>query len=308
MKDFEKFYKYDILYFMPVLRETRSVFAPAKVNLHLSVKDRRQDGFHNIESVFLAVNFGDTLYFDVLRGENTVKIDMQGLKSPLPPEENIIFKAVSLFREKTGFNRGLKIRVKKRIPLGGGLGGGSSDAAAALLTLNKLADSPCRREDLLEMAGVLGSDVPFFIHEIPAALVTGRGESILPLKSPKLPLVLVNPGFHSETSAAYKLIDENRTSAQTGKINRFINKDEFDEKDFSLFTNDFLNFFPEPQKSVYNEIIAKLREFGAKYANLSGSGATCFGVFTDRGQAKKAVKALRKKWSFVRECSSIMRN
>jgi len=306
LKDFEKFNKYVILYFMPVLRKTRAVFAPAKINLHLSVKDRRQDGFHNIESVFLAVNFGDTLYFNVLKGENTLKIDMRGLKSPLPPEENIIFKAVSLFRERTGFNFGLKIRVKKRIPLGGGLGGGSSDAAAALLTLNKLAGSPCSREDLLEMAGILGSDVPFFIHETAAALVTGRGESILPLKAPKLPLVLVNPGFQSETSAAYQLIDENRVSAQTGKINVFINKSEFDEKDFSNFTNDFLKFSPETQKSVYNEIIAKLREMGAQYANLSGSGATCFGVFSDRGQAKKAAKILRKKWSFVRECSSIM--
>jgi 4-diphosphocytidyl-2-C-methyl-D-erythritol kinase len=305
LKDFEKFYKYVILYFMPVLRKTRSVFAPAKVNLHLSVKDRRQDGFHNIESVFLAVNFGDTLYFSLLKGENTLKIDMQGLKSPLPPEENIIFKAVSLFRERTGFNRGLKIRVKKRIPLGGGLGGGSSDAAAALLTLNRLAGSPCSREDLLEMAGVLGSDVPFFIHEVPAALVTGRGESILPLKASKMFMVLVNPGFHSETSAAYKLIDENRVSSQTGEINKFINKDEFDEKDFPRFTNDFLNFFPEPQKSAYNEIIAKLRELGAQYANLSGSGATCFGVFADRGQAKKAAGVLRKKWSFVRECFSL---
>ena len=305
MKDFEKFYKYVILYFMPVLRKRRAVFAPAKVNLHLSVKDRRQDGFHNIESVFLAVNFGDSLYFTVLKSENTVRIDMRGLKSPLPQEENIIFKAVTLFRERTGFSRGLKIRVKKRIPLGGGLGGGSSDAAAALLTLNKLAGFPCSREDLLEMAGFLGSDVPFFIHETPAALVTGRGESILPLKAPKLSLVLVNPGFHSETSAAYRLIDENRNYAQTGEINRFINKDEFDEKNFSRFTNDFLNFSPEPQKSIYNEIIAKLREFGAQYANLSGSGATCFGIFADRGQAKKAAGVLRKKWLFVRECFSL---
>jgi len=293
---------------MPVLRKTRktgSVFAPAKINLHLRVKDRRQDGFHNIESVFLALNFGDTLYFKVLKGENTLKIDMQGLKS-LPPEENIIFKAVSMFREKTGFKNGLKIRVKKRIPLGGGLGGGSSDAAAALLTLNKLAGSPCRREDLLEMAEILGSDVPFFIHETAAALVTGRGENILPLKAPELSLLLVNPGFRSETAAAYKLIDQNRTSAQTGKINVFMNKSKFDEKDFSLFTNDFLNFSPETQKSVYNEIIAELREMGAQYANLSGSGATCFGVFSDRKQVKKVAKILRKKWSFVRKCSSIM--
>jgi len=291
---------------MPVLIKTKPVFAPAKINLHLSVKDRRQDGFHDIESVFLAVNFGDTLYFNILKGENTVKIDMEGLNTQLPAEKNIIFKAVSIFREKTGFGQGLKIKVKKRIPLGGGLGGGSSDAAAVLLTLNKIAGLPCRREDLLEMAAFLGSDVPFFIHETPAALVTGRGERILPLKAPRLFLTLVNPGFHSETSAAFKTLDENRTSMQTGKIDEFVKNGEFDEKGYPYFFNDFLNFLPESQKSVYNEIIANLKRLGAQYANLSGSGATCFGVFAGREQAKKAVKALRKKWAFVRECRSIM--
>jgi 4-diphosphocytidyl-2-C-methyl-D-erythritol kinase len=291
---------------MPIPGKTSIFFAPAKVNLHLCVKDRRKDGFHNIESVFLAVNFGDTLYFKLLNAENSVEIDMLGLKSPVPTEENIIFKAVSLFRERTGFKIGLKIRVKKRIPLGGGLGGGSTDAAATLLTLNKLAGSPCRRESLAEMAALLGSDVPFFIYETSAALVTGRGEHISPVNTPKLSLVLVNPHFHSETAAAYKLIDENRTSVKAGGIGEFIKNGEFDEKVYSLFFNDFLNFSPEPVKSVYNEIISSLRELGAQYANLSGSGATCFGVFADFRQAKRAAKALRKKWPFVRECQSII--
>jgi len=290
---------------MPIPGKTLIFFAPAKVNLHLCVKDRRKDGFHDIESVFLAVNFGDTLYFKVIKGENSVKIDMIGLKHPIPTEKNIIFKAVSLFREKTGFKKGLKIRVKKRIPLGGGLGGGSTDAAAVLLALNKLAGSPCSRENLSEMAALLGSDVPFFIHEIAAALVTGRGELISPIKAPKLSLVLVNPGFHSDTAAAYKLIDENRISVPGG-IGESVKNGDFNEKLYPLFSNDFLNFSPEPVKSVYNEIISSLRELGAQYANLSGSGATCFGVFADRGQAKKAVKLLRKKRPFVRECQSII--
>jgi 4-diphosphocytidyl-2-C-methyl-D-erythritol kinase len=306
LKDFEKFIKYVILYYMPVLIKNLPVFAPAKVNLHLAVKNRRQDGFHDIESVFLAVNFGDTLKFKVLRGENAVEIDIQGLKSPIPLEENIIFKAVFLFRDKTGFKKSLKIQVKKRIPVGGGLGGGSSNAAAALLALNKIAGFPCCKEELLEMAAFLGSDIPFFMHENPAALVTGRGECILPLKAPKLFFVLVNPGFHSETAAAYKLIDETRTYTQTDSIGEFIKDGEFDEKIYPCFFNDFLNFSADAQKSVYNKIIEDLRGLGARYANLSGSGATCFGVFADRRQAKKAAKALRKKWPFVRECRSII--
>jgi len=289
---------------MPVFSETLTVFASAKVNLHLAVKGRRLDGFHDIESVFLAVNFGDTLYFDVLDGEKTTEIVMEGLNSPLPTEKNIIFKAVSLFRERLGFKQGLKIRVKKQIPLGGGLGGGSSDAAAALLALNKLAATPCSREILLEMAARLGSDVSFFVYQTPAAWVTGRGERIFPIDAPELFLVLVNPGFSSDTAAAYKLIDEeNRLFTRPNDdFSEVLKEGVFDEKLYSCFTNDFLSVFRETEKSVYNEIIAKLRELGAQYANLSGSGSTCFGVFANAEQAQRAADALRGKWAFVQDC------
>jgi len=291
---------------MSVFTEKLHIFAPAKVNLHLAVKSIRSDGFHDIESVFLALNFGDTLYFDVLEGENTTKIVMEGLNSPIPTEKNIIFKAISLFRERTGFKKGLKIRVEKHIPLGGGLGGGSSDAATTLLALNKLADTPCSREILLEMAVRLGSDVPFFVYQTPSAWVTGRGERIFPIDAPKLFLVLVNPGFSSDTSAAYKLFDEkNRLFEPPNvEISEILKKGVFDEKLYLHFTNDFLSVFTESEKSVYNEIIAKLRDLGTQYANLSGSGATCFGVFTDEEQAQKAADALRGKYAFVQNCHS----
>jgi len=289
---------------MPVFTEKLPVFAPAKVNLHLAVKSRRKDGFHDIESVFIALNFGDTLYFDVLEGESTTEIVMEGLNSPLPTEKNIIFKAISLFRERTGFKKGLKIRVDKHIPLGGGLGGGSSDAATTLLALNKLAKSPCSLEILLEMAARLGSDVPFFVYQTPSAWVTGRGERIFPIDAPKLFLVLVNPGFSSDTSAAYKLFDkENRLFTPPNvEISEILKKGIFDEKLYSRFTNDFLSAFYETEKSAYNEIIAKLRELGAQYANLSGSGSTCFGIFANEEQAQKSADALRGKYPFVQNC------
>jgi 4-diphosphocytidyl-2-C-methyl-D-erythritol kinase len=292
---------------MPIFPKKLPIFAPAKVNLHLAVKNRRPDGFHDIDSLFLAVNFGDTLYFDAIECKNTVEIVMEGINSPLPTKKNIIFKAVSLFREKTGFSQGLKITVEKRIPMGGGLGGGSSDAAAALLALNKIAALPYRREDLLEMAACLGSDVPFFIYETPAARVTGRGERILPINAPELFLVLVCPGFSSDTSAAYKLLDENRISAQPNDdISELLKEGIFEKKAYSHFTNDFLSVFPEPEKSVYNEIIAKLQELGAQYANLSGSGSACFGLFDGREQAQKAADALRGKWYFVQDCCTLL--
>jgi 4-diphosphocytidyl-2-C-methyl-D-erythritol kinase len=269
-----------------------TIFAPAKINLHLAVLDRRPDGFHNLESLFLALNFGDILHFEPLPGEK--KTEINGTDIPL--EKNIIFKALSLFREKTGFNRSLKIKMEKHIPVGGGLGGGSSDAASTLLALNKLAGSPLNRENLLEMAAALGSDVPFFIYETPAAKITGRGEQIEPVEPPGWFIVLVNPGFPSDTAAAFRLLDEYRAQnpAEVSVSARLIDKNSY------CGDNDFLPVFEEKEKAVYNGIISQLQRLGACFASLSGAGSTCFGLFEKKGQADKAAEVLSGKWGFVR--------
>jgi 4-diphosphocytidyl-2-C-methyl-D-erythritol kinase len=276
-----------------------TVTAPAKVNLHLAVLDRRPDGFHNIESVFLAVDFADTLHFEVVEGKNSVEIVMETSAVPIPAEKNIIFRALSLFRAKTGFSKGLKISVEKRIPIGGGLGGGSSDAASALLALNKLAGSPLNRDSLLEMGAFLGSDVPFFLHETAAARVTGRGEKIEPINAPRLFLTLVNPGFPSETADAYRLLD---TAVRNPACESVLPEKLTDTPKDWPFWNDFLPVFEDPEKSVYGDILSQLWYSGAQYANLSGSGSTCFGVFSDRTKAEKAAKAMQNKWSFSEFC------
>jgi len=296
-----------------------TVFAPAKVNLHLAVKSRREDGFHDLESLFFAVDFGDLLHFEVNDADST-GIIMKN--SPIPMADNIIFKAITLFREKTGFSRGLNIIAEKRIPVGGGLGGGSSNAAATLLALNKIhgtAGEPLSRETLLEMAAALGSDVPFFIHETPAAAVSGRGEIIEPVHMPPMFLVLINPGFPSDTARAFRLLDEKR---KLGNINhewnlRFLHEPHepvlqdissawfMGNNIFNLpFYNDFLEVFPDEEQRIYNEIISALQSQGAQYANLSGSGASCFGVFKDIEQAHKAADTLRGKWDFVEYCKA----
>ena len=283
-----------------------TILAPAKLNLHLAVLDRRPDGFHNIESLFLTIDLCDTLHFLPVNSRNS-EIAMEwrgGAGETIPMEKNIIFKALSLFREKTGFEQGLQIRVEKRVPAGGGLGGGSSNAASTLLALNKMANSPLSRSELLEMAAVLGSDVPFFIHKTPAAWVTGRGEHIEPLEAPPWFFVLVNPGFPSDTGTAFRLLAESRIqnlSCQDASNRRFA-MPRHQELNFDLFFNDFLSVFGEPEKSVYNDIIYRLCELGADYAGLSGAGATCFGVFGDRALAEKAVEAMRGSWGFVECC------
>jgi 4-diphosphocytidyl-2-C-methyl-D-erythritol kinase len=280
------------MYFMRII-------APAKINLHLAVLDRRPDGFHNLESLFLALDFGDILHFEPFYAGKTTEITMEGYAAAgfdLSPEKNIVFKALSLFREKTGFNQSLKIKVEKHIPMGGGLGGGSSDAASTLLALNKIAGSPLSRENLLEMAATLGSDVPFFIYETPAAKITGRGEQIEPVEPPRWFIVLVNPGFHSDTETAFRLLDEYRAKnpAEVSVSASLINKNSY------CGDNDFLPVFEEKEKAVYNGIISQLQRLGACFAGLSGAGSTCFGLFKEKDQAVFSAKVLSGKWGFVR--------
>jgi len=304
-----------------------SVFAPGKVNLHLAVKDKRPDGFHNLESVFLAVDFGDTLFFSsVPVGEDSLIMEPSDIDSSVPNSSipnssvpnNIILRALSLFREKTDFQQNLSIYVVKRIPIGGGLGGGSSDAASTLLALNKIAGFPLGTEQLLETGAALGSDVPFFLRQIPAAWVTGRGEYIEPLEMSKIHLVLVNPGFPSDTAAAFKLLDENRYSQGTHAEACLTTREWLGarRKESSSFTtpprlcenafyNDFLPVFDDQTKTIYNKIISQLFELGAQYANLSGSGSTCFGVFEKKEQAQRAAEILKNDWGFVKAADTI---
>jgi 4-diphosphocytidyl-2-C-methyl-D-erythritol kinase len=259
----------------------------------------------------------------------------------LPPEKNIISRAVSLFRDRSGFNEGLKISVEKRIPLGGGLGGGSSDAAATLLGLNRLfiASSPGEKAlnmaDLLEMGAELGSDVPFFLYNTPAAWVSGRGEIVQPLNVPEsvhgLPIVLVNPGFPSDTGRAYQLLDRMRerhlkSKKKTTEYTEFhgennnkssklrvppcspwLNSLYKQPRDWQFF-NDFLTVFRDgtagdtafsEEGVVYQQIIDSLRELGADFAGLSGSGSTCFGIFSRHNEAESARKALLQRYPFV---------
>jgi 4-diphosphocytidyl-2-C-methyl-D-erythritol kinase len=285
--------------------EILTIPAPAKVNLHLAVKNRRPDGFHNIESVFIALDFGDTLSFEPLSGINALEVTMGDENEilGLPVEENIVYKAVNLFREKTGCNRGLKIRVEKRIPLGGGMGGGSSDAASTLLALNKLAGCPLSGGVLLEMGASLGSDVPFFASGVAAAWVSGRGELIKSLEAPRCYFVLVNPGLKSGTFEAYQLLD----SARSGKREPASEDGEAKVHEFSsipprnwAFFNDFLPILQERENSAYASVISELKEQDADFTGLSGAGSTCFGVFTEKEKAEKAAKTLAKSWPFVK--------
>jgi 4-diphosphocytidyl-2-C-methyl-D-erythritol kinase len=289
----------------PILR----IEAPCKINVHLRVKDLREDGYHNLESIFVPLAFGDTLWVErtdeagectlVMDGRELMAVGQRNALSALQGEHNSVYRALSLFRTATGFQGGIQVRVQKRIPLGGGLGGGSSDAASMLRALRVLVVPDLPRVALQEMALALGSDVLFFLGK-GAAWVSGRGERVLPLKAPqKIWVVLVYPGFPSDTAGAFRLLDRAR-SAPGGEPEADERRDLVEalegEPDTWPYKNDFLRVFlqtgDQEQAAVYRGVVQELKALGADFAGLSGAGSTCFGIFKREGAAREAVISL----------------
>jgi 4-diphosphocytidyl-2-C-methyl-D-erythritol kinase len=300
-----------------------SIDAPCKINLHLRVTGRRSDGFHALESIFLTLEFGDTLYFELCRGsemgndvlliEDLRPVGVGMFREELSREDNSIRRAIDLFRAKTGFARPLRIRLEKRVPLGAGLGGGSSDGASTLQALNELAETALSGEELRTMAAELGSDVPFFLNG-GAALVTGRGECIRPIAGPPhLPVLLVNPGFPSNTAEAFRLLDARQAEfppdgagladAEPAPDQDALISALADPPSQWPYGNDFLPVFlargAPKVRDAYGVILGELKAQGADFCGLTGSGSTCFGIFTDGGMAEKAAKSLSKSGFFT---------
>ncbi|MDR0312514.1 MAG: 4-(cytidine 5'-diphospho)-2-C-methyl-D-erythritol kinase [Treponema sp.] len=282
-----------------------TIEAPCKINLHLKVGDKRPDGFHDLESIFAALAFSDSLSFEIVGKDGNLSFEMSG--GIIPQEKNLVCRAVSLFREKTGFDKGLRIHLYKRIPVGAGLGGGSSDAASSLLALNFLSGSAFSKEELLEMAVVLGSDVPFFLSG-GAAWVSGRGEIIEPIETAQgLWVVLAKPSFSSDTAYAYKLLDQARALEEREKrteerlAKKVLVRALAENPKTWPFSNDFLPIFlssiinaeNNTAAAAYMAILEKFNKLGASFTGLSGSGSCCFGVFKDRKEAENAEISLK---------------
>lgn len=298
-----------------------TIEAPGKINLHLAVGNRRADGYHDLVSVFVSLGFGDTLAFTALEGDfprNFTALELTGPFSGaegLSPRENIVVRAAALFREKTGYDRPLRIALEKRIPPGGGLGGGSSDAASALLALDALAETCLGAGELAKIGEKLGSDVPFFLYG-GAALVSGRGERVRPFEMPpgRLSVLLVNPGFSSGTAAAFAKLDEfrARNARIADSFGKLFGKECPAGEDLIRFlgenpaswpyVNDFLPVLREDKErgEAYKRIFRDLEGAGADFSGLSGSGSTCFGIFADKESAERAFDALFRSWSFVK--------
>lgn len=260
------------------------VRACAKLNLHLEIGPVRPDGFHELRSLFQLASLADELTFR-LRANEGLTI---GGGFPFPAEENIIAKACSLFFAKTGVRAGIDVSVEKNIPMGAGLGGGSSDAAATLRALDALFGTGLSRTELSSLGERLGSDVPFFLSGA-CAIVEGRGERVEAIEARSdLRAVIVDPGFSVSTKDAYAWWDRSGPKRDgfeftAGDIRMNYGRDA---GEWAFFNS----FFPliATQRPALVDIREELAEDGALHSDMSGSGSSMFGIFDSALKAEKA--------------------
>jgi 4-diphosphocytidyl-2-C-methyl-D-erythritol kinase len=261
----------------------------AKINLHLQVIGRRADGFHDLCTVFQSISLKDTLGFgpaesiEMTCGTDCVPVD----------ERNLVVRAAIALREKYGVSGGARIHLDKQIPAPGGLGGGSSNAAVALLGLKKLWCIDGDPSDLHRLAASLGSDVPFFLYG-GTALGMGRGEIVEPIEDFREEYMLVvTPDIAVATREAFKRLQLLTLTRQESKRRLQICRFDLESADFkyTAFKNDFettvFAAYPEVER-VKNTLL----DLGADRAMLSGSGGSVFAVFDKEETRQTALKAL----------------
>jgi 4-diphosphocytidyl-2-C-methyl-D-erythritol kinase len=261
------------------------VFPNSKINIGLRITAKRPDGFHDIETLFYPIGLGDALEFVV--SDKQINKDIfasTGIDSASRPSDNLVIKTILKLREKKSFPF-LKIHLHKAIPVGAGLGGGSSDAACLLKAVNKYFDLGMDILELKALSLYLGSDCPFFIDGIPS-LASGRGEVLTPV-NPLLAgyyLVLINPGVSISTGEAYQNCSP-RTPL-TG-IKQLLECPVTQWKRHIL--NDFEDFafnkFP-----IIGDIKNELYRSGAIFSLMSGSGSSVYGIFAEKPELPEKLK------------------
>jgi 4-diphosphocytidyl-2-C-methyl-D-erythritol kinase len=253
------------------------VFPKAKINLGLRITGKRNDGYHNIETVFYPVSLCDALEFVVSAPQDGKDIlTVTGIAVGVSSEDNIVMKAVMKLREKYSFPR-LRIHLHKAIPHGAGLGGGSSDAACMMKSLNRHFSLSIGNNELKALALEIGSDCPFFIDGDPA-FASGRGEILEPINHvlSGLYLMLLNPGVRINTSEAYRNC---RPEIPADSLLQFASLD------ITKWRGHILNDFEEfafKKHPVIKQIRDDLYSTGALFSSMSGSGSSVYGIFSGR--------------------------
>jgi 4-diphosphocytidyl-2-C-methyl-D-erythritol kinase len=288
---------------MPEVR----VPAFAKVNLRLEILGKRSDGFHELRTIFQTLSLKDELRFQATRKPGIeLRVSGNDSLSGEPIENNLVYRAVDAARHELGITSGVGIELRKTIPAGRGLGGGSSDAAAAIVGYLRLVKKRLSREQLFSIGASLGADVPFFL-EGGRALGIGKGDEIYPLPDiAKRHLLVVSPNsIHVPTRDAYRWLDAPQLTNSAGNPKLHV----FCALAWSLQGGPLLNDFEEAvfqQHPRLAEIKRELLQNGASEALLAGSGSAVFGVFPSPAKARRAAVGFPLDQTFI--CETISRD
>ncbi|MEN8218325.1 MAG: 4-(cytidine 5'-diphospho)-2-C-methyl-D-erythritol kinase [Pseudomonadota bacterium] len=251
--------------------------APAKLNLFLHITSQRADGYHNLQTIFQFLDFCDDLYFNV-RPDGCLSC-----QSSVPPEQDIVLRAARLLKQYTGTSLGADIRVEKKIPIGGGLGGGSSDAATTLLALNQHWQLQLSSDTLAHLGLSLGADVPVFVHGH-AAWAEGIGESLKPIELDEPWYLVIHPGCHVSTAEIFSTKDLTR-DAKYITIRDFIAG-----QSSNVCENVVRRRYPQ-----VGQALDWLNQYSP--ARLTGTGACLFARFESRAQAHAVLAQLPTVWN-----------
>ena len=256
-------------------------FAPAKVNLGLAVLGKLENGYHELDSLFVTFDVGDTLTFETR--DAGIELEIVGLDLPTNTD-NLVYRASEMYLEHLGNPGGVKITLEKVLPIAAGLGGGSSDAAATLRGMMRLYPSG---QNLFELAQQLGADVPFLISG-GAARVQGFGEILTPLEIPEIHLVLANPGVGITAHEAYLGLN--------GRYGTALDLESIITALGHRQPPPYRNDLETPVLEAYPIVLQvkqALQNAGLYGVLMSGSGSTCFGLTTDANIAKEIAKKLQ---------------
>ena len=266
--------------------------AYAKINLSLDITGKRENGYHDIESIMQSVSLYDVVSIEKNHsGKITVKSDNKDIPEG---EENIAYKAARQMIEDFDLNCGFDIFIEKHIPVAGGMAGGSTNAAAVIRGINEICSLNLTNEEMMKTGVKIGADVPFCIQQS-AALCEGIGEVITPLKglSKDLWILLVNPNIKVSTKLIYEKIDEKvsyNTVDNKSLINALGNGDVDSAKNYM---KNVMQVVSETECEEISTVIKEIKSLGAIHSMMSGSGATCFGIFKEKPDLEKSKKVFK---------------
>jgi 4-diphosphocytidyl-2-C-methyl-D-erythritol kinase len=257
------------------MTDTLTLLSPAKLNLFLRITGRRKDGYHNLQTLFQLLDYGDSMRFTPRSDGNiTLSPSLPGV----PDEENLIIRAAKSLQQKTGCSQGADIHIEKILPMGGGIGGGSSNAATTLLALNHLWRTGLNIDQLAELGLTLGADVPVFVRG-QSAFAEGVGEALTPLKIDQTVYLIIKPDCEVAT---HEIFSNKRLTRDSSAITMA-----------AVFEQDGLNDCEAVVRELYPQVdkaLNWLNQFAS--ARLTGTGACIYASFADKASAEQVLRQL----------------